>query len=213
MTTHPYASKSRLNSAVYKVILVGDMGVGKTHILYRILGKEISGPIHSTIGAEFATKGFQTAAGDKVRAQLWDTAGQDRYQAIVKAHYRNAVGALAVFDVMRQESFTSLEKWIKEIQDAAEPDIQIMIVGNKIDLISSLRDREVPRREAETFASRHSCLYEEVSAITSTNIEDSFERLLAAIVKSQNERAIKEAKKSVIVLNPSEQDQNSRCCS
>lgn len=84
---------------IYKIVLLGDSGVGKTHILNRYVKKEPPQRPMSTIGVEFATLAVSLRDGSKVKAQIWDTAGQEKYRAITSAHYRNAVGALLVYDI------------------------------------------------------------------------------------------------------------------
>ncbi len=87
-----------------------------------------------TIGVEFATKTVTLKDGGKIKAQIWDTAGQEKYRAITSAHYRKAVGALLVYDITKEKTFESLEKWLEEIRKHADQDIVLMLVGNKLDL-------------------------------------------------------------------------------
>lgn len=102
----------------------------------------------STIGVEFATKNIQV--GDQqIRAQIWDTAGQERYRAITNAYYRNAVGALLVYDISKRASFDNIVRWLKELRDHADENIVIMLVGNKSDLKHL---RAVKYEEANNFA-------------------------------------------------------------
>ncbi len=70
-----------------------------------------------------------------MKAQIWDTAGQERYRAITSAHYRRAVGALLVYDVTKASTFTNCSKWLKELKENAEPDVVVLLIGNKIDLV------------------------------------------------------------------------------
>ena len=87
------------------VVLVGDAGVGKTHIVSRYIKGTLPKHHYPTIGVEFATRNVPLKNGGIIKAQIWDTAGQERYQAITAAHYRRAVGAIIVFDVMKYSSF------------------------------------------------------------------------------------------------------------
>jgi len=85
---------------------------------------------------EFATKNVTLRNGRTVKAQIWDTAGQERYKAICGAHYKRALGALIVYDVTNRKSFEDLEEtWIENLMSRAEPDIRVILVGNKIDLV------------------------------------------------------------------------------
>lgn len=87
----------------------------------------------STIGVEFATRNIQVE-DQQVRAQIWDTAGQERYRAITNAYYRNAVGALLVYDITKPQSFLNIDKWIGELREHAEYNMVVLLVGNKSDL-------------------------------------------------------------------------------
>ena len=99
-----------------------------------------------TIGVEFATKPVPLKTGGTVRVQIWDTgkiifsssyfsiAGQERFKAITSAHYRKSLGALLVYDITKEQSFKNIEKWISEVKEHAEPDIVLMLVGNKLDI-------------------------------------------------------------------------------
>jgi small GTP-binding protein len=88
-----------------------------------------------TIGVEFGTKNVMLKDGTTVKAQLWDTAGQEKYRAITVAHYRNAVGALVVYDVTRASTFQNVKYWIESLCNQAEQDICVVIVGNKVDIV------------------------------------------------------------------------------
>ncbi|CAN6985527.1 unnamed protein product [Brassica oleracea var. botrytis] len=118
---------------LFKVVLTGDSGVGKSNLLSRFTRNDFSNDSRATIGVEFATRSIQ--CDDKiVKAQIWDTAGQERYRAITSAYYRGAVGALLVYDVTRHVTFENVERWLKELRDHTDANIVIMLVGNKADL-------------------------------------------------------------------------------
>ena len=129
---------------LFKVVLIGDSGVGKSNLLSRFTKNEFSLESKSTIGVEFATRSIRV--DDKVvKAQIWDTAGQERYRAITSAYYRGAVGALLVYDVTRQSTYESVRRWLKELRGHTDSNIVIMLVGNKADLRHLLA---VPTNEA-----------------------------------------------------------------
>jgi Ras-related protein Rab-11A len=88
-----------------KIVLVGDSGVGKTNLLTRFSKNEFSLESKTTIGVEFATKTITTESGRVIKAQIWDTAGQDRYRAIASSYYKGAVGALLVYDITKEKTF------------------------------------------------------------------------------------------------------------
>ncbi|KAF4676863.1 Ras- protein Rab-11A [Perkinsus chesapeaki] len=164
---------------LFKVVLIGDSGVGKSNILSRFTRGEFNLESRSTIGVEFATKSVRI--GDKViKAQIWDTAGQERYRAITSAYYRGAVGALLVYDISKRSSFENAERWLKELREHADSDIVVMLVGNKSDL-SHLR--AVDTDEAKKFCEDNDLLFIETSALEATNVEKAFMEILEDIYK------------------------------
>lgn len=111
--------------------------------------------------------------------QIWDTAGQERFKAITSAHYRKSLGALLVYDITKEQTFKNIEKWINEVKDHAEPEIVLMLVGNKLDICQrDPSERAVSTLRAEEFASKYNLLFIETSAFTDTNVRDSFETLV-----------------------------------
>ncbi|TRZ02823.1 hypothetical protein DNTS_026432 [Danionella cerebrum] len=151
---------------LFKVVLIGDSGVGKSNLLSRFTRNEFNLESKSTIGVEFATRSIQVD-GKTIKAQIWDTAGQERYRAITSAYYRGAVGALLVYDIAKHLTYENVERWLKELRDHADNNIVIMLVGNKSDLRHL---RAVPTDEARAFAEKNTLSFIETSALDSTNI-------------------------------------------
>jgi len=167
---------------LYKVVLVGDATVGKTHLLSRYIKGTLPKAPTATIGVEFATRTVPLAIGGTVKAQIWDTAGQERYRAITSAHYRRAVGALLVYDVTKMNTFQSCLRWMEDLRLSAEPDIVIMLVGNKVDLVEKDPSaRQVLYDVADAFSKQHDLFFCEASAVTSYNVKHIFEYLLQEI--------------------------------
>ncbi|KAM4690980.1 ras-related protein Rab-25 [Rhinophrynus dorsalis] len=165
---------------VFKVVLIGESGVGKTNLLSRFTRNEFNHDSRTTIGVEFSTRTL-TVDGHLVKAQIWDTAGLERYRAITSAYYRGAVGALLVYDITKHQSYDSVERWLKELYDHADASIVVMLVGNKCDLKDEAR--EVPTEEAKMYADSNALLFIETSALDSTNVETAFETILRDIYK------------------------------
>ncbi|MED6203974.1 Ras- protein RABA1f [Stylosanthes scabra] len=162
---------------LFKVVLIGDSGVGKSNLLSRFTKNEFSLESKSTIGVEFATRSIHV--DDKIiKAQIWDTAGQERYRAITSAYYRGAVGALLVYDVTRHSTFENVERWLKELRDHTDANIVIMLVGNKADLRHL---RAVSTDDAKAFAERESTFFMETSALESLNVDNAFTEVLTQI--------------------------------
>ncbi|KAL0984826.1 hypothetical protein UPYG_G00147590 [Umbra pygmaea] len=169
---------------LFKVVLIGDSGVGKSNLLSRFTRNEFNLESKSTIGVEFATRSIQVE-GKTVKAQIWDTAGQERYRAITSAYYRGAVGALLVYDIAKHLTYENAERWLKELQDHADSNIVIMLVGNKSDLRHL---RAVPTDEARAFAEKHGLSFLETSALDSSNVELAFQTILTAIYNIVSQR-------------------------
>jgi len=162
---------------LYKVVLIGDSGVGKSNLLSRFTRNEFNLETKSTIGVEFATRSIQ-ADGKTIKAQIWDTAGQERYRAITSAYYRGAVGALLVYDIAKNVTFKNVERWLAELRENAAGNIVIMLVGNKSDLRHL---REVPTESAKEFSEKNNLLFIETSALDSSNVEQAFQNILTQI--------------------------------
>ncbi|KAL2244409.1 ras-related protein RABA1f-like [Sesamum indicum] len=171
---------------LFKVVLIGDSGVGKSNLLSRFTKNEFSQESKSTIGVEFATRSIQV--DDKVvKAQIWDTAGQERYRAITSAYYRGAVGALLVYDVTRNVTFQNVERWLKELRGHTDTNIVIMLVGNKADLRHL---RAVPTQEAKDFAEREKTFFMETSALEALNVDQAFTEVLTQIYHVVSRKAL-----------------------
>ncbi|MCO5596429.1 hypothetical protein L7F22_050492 [Adiantum nelumboides] len=171
---------------LFKVVLIGDSGVGKSNLLSRFTRNEFHLESKSTIGVEFATRTIQVD-GKTIKAQIWDTAGQERYRAITSAYYRGAVGALLIYDMTKQASYTHVEKWLKELRDHADANIVIMLVGNKSDLVHL---RAVSTQEAETFAEKEGLSFVETSALNASNVEVAFQTILTEIYNIVSKKAL-----------------------
>merc|ERR1719189_1335280 len=167
---------------LYKVVLVGEIAVGKTHLLSRYMKDDLPKQPAATIGVEFATRTVRLPSGAAVRAQIWDTAGQERYRAITRAHYRRAAGAILVYDVTRQQTFQNCAKWIQEVREGAAANVVIILAGNKADLVDAdPSSRQVYKDVAAEFAREKGLLFSEASAVTAKNVQAIFEQLLQEI--------------------------------
>jgi Ras-related protein Rab-11A/Ras-related protein Rab-11B len=173
---------------LFKVVLIGDSGVGKSNLLSRFTRNEFNLESKSTIGVEFATKSIQ-AEGKTIKAQIWDTAGQERYRAITSAYYRGAVGALLVYDISKHSTFENVERWLKELRDHAEANIVVMLVGNKSDLRHL---RAVETDEAMAFSEQHNLAFIETSALDASGVDTAFQRILTEIYRLMSRRNMAE---------------------
>ncbi|KAK9470439.1 ras family-domain-containing protein [Dipodascopsis tothii] len=164
---------------LFKVVLIGDSGVGKSNLLSRFTRDEFNLESKSTIGVEFATRSISVDA-KTIKAQIWDTAGQERYRAITSAYYRGAVGALLVYDISKTNTYENVTRWLKELRDHADSNIVIMLVGNKSDLRHL---RTVPTDDAKAFAAENNLSFIETSALDASNVELAFQNILTEIYR------------------------------
>ncbi|XP_043703155.1 ras-related protein Rab2BV [Telopea speciosissima] len=171
---------------LFKIVLIGDSGVGKSNILSRFTRNEFCLESKSTIGVEFATRTLEVD-GKTVKAQIWDTAGQERYRAITSAYYRGAVGALLVYDITKRQTFDNVQRWLRELRDHADSNIVIMMAGNKSDL-SHLR--AVQEEDARVLAEKEGLSFLETSALEAYNIEKAFQTILTEIYHIISKKAL-----------------------
>ncbi|XP_055356585.1 ras-related protein Rab-2A [Paramacrobiotus metropolitanus] len=155
---------------LFKYIIIGDTGVGKSCLLLQFTDKRFQ-PVHDlTIGVEFGAR-MITIAGKQIKLQIWDTAGQESFRSITRSYYRGAAGALLVYDITRRDTFDHLTNWLEDARQHSSSNMVIMLIGNKCDLESR---REVKREEGEAFAREHGMIFMEASAKTAQNVEEAF---------------------------------------
>ncbi|KAL3515749.1 hypothetical protein ACH5RR_022651 [Cinchona calisaya] len=202
---------------LFKVVLIGDSGVGKSNLLSRFTRNEFCLESKSTIGVEFATRTLQVE-GRTVKAQIWDTAGQERYRAITSAYYRGALGALLVYDVTKPTTFENVSRWLKELRDHADSNIVIMLIGNKTDLKHL---RAVATEDAQGFAEKEGLSFIETSALEATNVEKAFQTILGEIYRIISKKSLasdESAPASIkegqtLVVGAEETNSKKPCCS
>ena len=179
-------------SPIYKVILVGDSGVGKTCLLSMYVKGVIEQTI-PTIAVEFCTKEIELYDGTKIKVQLWDTAGQERFKSLAMTYYRKAYGILLLFDVTKRSSFNACKNYLEEVRINSDKKCVIYLVGNKIDLAD---ERQITKEEAEDFAKKENIKYIETSAIKNMKVNEAFTSLLNIMYQIK-----KEDDKSKIFIN------------
>ncbi|CAF0787988.1 unnamed protein product [Didymodactylos carnosus] len=192
---------------IFKIVLTGDSGVGKSNLLSRFTRNEFTLESRSTIGVEFSTKEVQVD-GKTVKVQIWDTAGQERFMAITKAYYRNAYGALLVFDILKASTFQNLDQWIRynEVRANAGIDCCVVLIGNKSD---QRHIRAVMSDDAKKYADERNIKYMETSALDATNVEQAFRILIQDIYKFFAEKMdlMKDDNKQIVTLKQPQQQQ------
>ncbi|XP_022913559.1 ras-related protein Rab-18-B-like [Onthophagus taurus] len=163
-----------------KILIIGESGVGKSSLLLRFTEDNFDPEQTLTIGVDFKTKKL-TIDGNTVKLAIWDTAGQERFRTLTPSYYRDAQGAILVYDVSNYSSFARLETWLNELDIySTKRNIIKMVVGNKIDV----ENREVTREQGLQFARRHQTLFIEASAKTKDGVQCAFEELVHKIIQT-----------------------------
>ena len=195
-----------------KYIIIGDSSVGKSCLMQSFLEQSIRSKHEPTVGVEFGAKVIEVN-GEKVKLQIWDTAGSENYRSITRSYYRAAAAAILVYDITRRQSFEHLGEWLDEARINGNPNISTIVVGNKIDLHTQ---REVSTEEGKKWASENGLLFIETSAKNNQGVNDAFafsckdimERVSSGLVDLQNQAfGITVKKKSE--AKPKEQK---KCC-
>lgn len=183
----------------YKIVIIGDSGVGKSCLLQQYL-RGVYDPDHPpTVGVEFGTKNMEID-GAKIKMQVWDTAGQEQFKSITRSYYRGVAGALVVYDITNEKSFNNVKTWLEEAQTQGNPNMSIVLCGNKLDAANK---RAVTESKAASFADLNGVSLLEVSAKSNIRVEEAFEKLARGITT-----AVKKGK-----IDPTEEDSGVRLLS
>ena len=202
----------------FKMIVIGDAGVGKSCLTGRAIKDKFDTDYSPTVGFEFLT--FSTKIENKIiKLQIWDTCGQEVYRSLITNFYRNASLAMMVYSIDSRESFLHINQWLKEIKIHSHPDVKIILIGNK----SDLTDRKVTYEEAQKFKDENQLLYfEETSAKTGLNAKEVFTEAARILynehkkykMRANNTRDIDNNKENntPTKLGKVEQNRNKGCC-
>ena len=175
----------------YKIILVGDPGVGKTSIMTKFVSNEFQNTYLSTIGVEFKSKEIHINNNTCARLKIWDTCGQEKFRAITRQYFKNSEGVFVVFDLTNKETTKKLDIWMKDIKDNIDNDYFIFLIGNK----SDIKDRDLTiAEEAKQFAINKKINYYEVSAKTGSGIYNIFEKMASKLI---NKKKIEKSKEEI----------------
>jgi len=195
---------------LFKLLLIGDSGVGKSCLLLRFADHTYTESYISTIGVDFKIRTIELD-GKTIKLQIWDTAGQERFRTITSSYYRGAQGIIVVYDITDAESFNNVKQWLSEIDRYASEGVNKLLVGNKNDLANK---RAVNAEQAKAFADSVGIPFLETSAKTSTNVENAF-LTMAQQIKNRvaQQPHINSTKKTPVVLSGQEVNQEkSSCC-
>lgn len=163
---------------IYKVLLLGDSSVGKTCFLKRFVDGTFQEVYMSTIGLDYRLKVMTLPGDTKVKLQIWDTAGQDRFRAITKNYYKGAHGIILIYDITTQRTFENVKNWMSQIKEAASEDVTIFLVGNKVD---DAENRKVSEEDGAQTGKDYGLPFYETSAKSNININEVFNALVKEI--------------------------------
>ncbi|KAM3909862.1 ras-related protein Rab-13 [Leptodactylus fuscus] len=170
---------------LFKLLLIGDSGVGKTCLIVRFSEDSFNSTYISTIGIDFKIRTTEIQ-GKKIKLQVWDTAGQERFKTITTAYYRGAMGIILVYDITDERSFENIQNWMKSIKENAAPGVERMLLGNKCDMENR---RKVQKERGEKLAKEHGIRFFETSAKSSQNVDEAFNALATDILMQMSRRA------------------------
>nr|XP_029123116.1 GTP-binding protein YPTM2 isoform X2 [Elaeis guineensis] len=179
---------------LFKLLLIGDSGVGKSCLLLR-----------------FAKIRTVEQDGKTIKLQIWDTAGQERFRTITSSYYRGAHGIIVVYDVTDQESFNNVKQWLNEIDRYASENVNKLLVGNKCDLTAN---KVISSETAKAFADEMGIPFMETSAKDATNVEQAFMAMAAAIKdRMASQPAMNNARPPTVQIRGQPVNQKTTCCS
>lgn len=170
---------------LYRLVLIGDSGVGKTAILLRYSDNIFNASFISTIGIDFRIKTIEVN-GTRVKLQIWDTAGQEQFHSVASSYYRNAHGIMLIYDISSAESFIHISKWVANIGKNAPTNVKQVLIGNKCDVEEGKRVIEKDR--GTMLAKELDMPFIETSAKANINIDTIFELLTVLIMESDVEK-------------------------
>ncbi|CAK66608.1 unnamed protein product (macronuclear) [Paramecium tetraurelia] len=188
---------------IFKFILIGNSSTGKTSILQYFIKQNCTiKKVQQTVGIEFQSK-FFVYKNKNIKLQIWDTAGQERFRSIARTYFKNTIGAILVYDVTSQDSYEALDDWIKDARENGKSDLDIIVVGNKIDLTDQ---RVVDKDYAERDMRNKDVLYVETSAMTGENVDKCFQSLIDQIYNKIEKGQIEKDEFNPQLKNPLKQN-------
>nr|XP_046249036.1 ras and EF-hand domain-containing protein isoform X3 [Scatophagus argus] len=194
---------------MYRLVLAGDAGAGKSSFLLRLTLNEFRGDIQTTLGVDFQMKRM-LVDGERTNLQIWDTAGQERFRSIARSYFRKAHGVLLLYDVTSESSFLNVRAWVDQIQDSAEDKIPLCVIGNKVDLREQCPEGScVSSLHGEKLAKAYGALFCETSAKEGTNVVEAVLHLAREVKKNVK---LRRQSDSQVRLSPSNSKKTFNTC-
>ena len=180
----------------YKIVLIGESGVGKTSLISQLMDQTFQQDQQSTTGGTFSTKTVLCDNNRTLKLEIWDTAGQERYRALTTMFYKDANAAILVYDITRKDSFEQLEEyWCKQIKENSPSDIILAVCGNKSDLVEK---EDVNEETARQFATSLGAAYVSTSAKYVETVNNLFIQLVKLYTNCNEVKFIEEDDSSII---------------
>ncbi|XP_064612262.1 ras-related protein Rab-35-like [Liolophura sinensis] len=195
---------------LFKLLIIGDSGVGKSSLLLRFADNTFSGTYITTIGVDFKIRTVDVE-GEKVKLQIWDTAGQERFRTITSTYYRGTHGVIVVYDVCSGESFANVKRWLHEIDQNCDV-VNRILVGNKDD---DPERKVVLSHDAQRFADQMGIQLFETSAKENINVEEMFlaiSKLVLQMKKEQQRKAAEQPKETISLQRGQKKKDKKGCC-
>ena len=208
---------NNINDYVFKLVLVGDSGVGKSCIMHHFMYNRFKKDTTQTIGVDFSAKNINVNNQD-IKLQIWDTAGQEKFRSVARSYYRGAIGIIIVYDITKPGSFEHVMNWLTDAKNAARSECSVCVVGNKSDLNDK---RAIQYNDGDQFCQENNLLFFECSALTGDNIDEIFNEISKHILNKIENGLIepnsvissyaKEMRKVNALTNDKVDNENSRC--
>ncbi len=198
--------ESKKQELTIKLLLLGDQAVGKSSLMMRYTDDEFNFNIMGTAGVDLKRKTL-VINGENIKVNIYDTAGHERFRLIAKSQYKGSKGIVIIYDITDKKSFENITYWMNHIKENSDSAVEIMLVGNKIDLSS---ERAVQFEEGQALAEKNSVSFTETSAKTGENVEAAFFKLVQNIYNHESAAGRQETVNTT-ALNQKKKT-NSKCC-
>ena len=204
------ATSQSTPTIMFKFVLVGDSGVGKSSLLFRFAENTFTDSFINTIGVDFRSRTLEID-GKKAKLQIWDTAGQERFRTITSTYYRGAQGIILVYDVTNYASFENIQDWLHDVEKGTDENAKLCLIGNKADLVET---KCVSTEEGLAYAKSVNIDFMECSAKTASNVDLAFVRMTKELLlRTELEKKYHSNAKSVDEIYAEKQKEKSKeCC-